>query len=203
MGGWLERRLFLRNMSSPFEPVRYPRSSTVANNIGHGDGGGDAPRRDAREGPRLLDSVRDAIRRRHYSPRTEERYVHWIKRFIYFSDRRHPRELGAAEVTALLNHLARERNVAASTQNQALSALLFLYREALGTPLPWLDELERAQRPARLPTVLTATEVRQLLDRMRGTTWPMASLDVSTTMIYTHVLNKRGRGVASPLERRT
>ncbi len=132
--------------------------------------------RDASERPRLLDSVRDAIRRRHYSPRTEERYVHWIKRFIYFSDRRHPRELGAAEVTAFLNHLARERNVAASTQNQALSALLFLYREALGTPLPWLDELERAQRPARLPTVLTATEVRQLLDRMSGTKWLMASL---------------------------
>ena len=132
--------------------------------------------RAASERPRLLDSVRDAIRRLHYSPRTEERYVHWIKRFIYFSGRRHPQELGAGQVTAFLNHLARERNVAASTQNQALSALLFLYREALGTPLPWLDELERAQRPARLPTVLTAVEVRQLLERMRGTRWLMASL---------------------------
>jgi integron integrase len=129
-----------------------------------------------REGPRLLDLVRDAIRRRHYSLRTEESYVHWIKRFIYFSGRRHPGELGAPEVTAFLNHLARERSVAASTQNQALSALLFLYREALGTPLPWLDELERAQRPARLPTVLTWLEVRQLLGRMRGTRWLMASL---------------------------
>src|SRR5262245_22332356 len=132
--------------------------------------------REASERPRLLDSVRDAVRRLHYSLRTEERYVHWIKRFIYFSARRHPSELGASEVTAFLNHLARERNVAASTQNQALSALLFLYREALGTPLPWLAELERAQRPARLPTVLTMVEVRQLLDRMRGTRWLLASL---------------------------
>ena len=128
------------------------------------------------EGPRLLDSVRDAIRRRHYSLRTEESYLHWIRRFIYFSRRRHPRELGAPEVTAFLNHLARERNVAASTQNQALSALLFVYREVLRTPLPWLDELERAQRPARLPTVLTRSEVRDLLERMRGTKWLMASL---------------------------
>jgi integron integrase len=128
------------------------------------------------EGPRLLDVVRDAIRRRHYSLRTEQSYVHWIRRFIYFSGRRHPRELGAPEVTGFLNHLARERNVAASTQNQALSALLFLYREALQTPLPWLDQLERAQRPARLPTVLTAVEVRRLLSGMRGTRWLMASL---------------------------
>jgi integron integrase len=126
--------------------------------------------------PRLLDVVRDAIRRRHYSLRTEQSYVQWIRRFIYFSGRRHPRELGAPEVTGFLNHLARERNVAASTQNQALSALLFLYREALQTPLPWLDELERAQRPARLPTVLTAVEVRRLLAGMRDTRWLMASL---------------------------
>jgi len=129
-----------------------------------------------RAAPRLLDVVRDAIRRRHYSLRTEQSYVHWIRRFIYFSGRRHPRELGAPEVTGFLNHLARERNVAASTQNQALSALLFLYREALQTPLPWLDQLERAQRPARLPTVLTAVEVRRLLAGMRGTRWLMASL---------------------------
>ena len=89
--------------------------------------------------PRLLDQVRDAIRRLHYSPRTEEAYVHWIKRFIYFSGRRHPATLGAGEVTAFLNHLARERDVAAATQNQALSALLFLYREVLAAGLPWLD----------------------------------------------------------------
>jgi integron integrase len=126
--------------------------------------------------PRLLDLVRNAIRRRHYSRRTEEVYVHWIKRFIFFSGKRHPAELGAAEVTAFLNHLARERNVAANTQNQALSALLFLYKEALQTPLPWLDALERSTRPARMPTVLTAREVERLLAAMRGTTWLMASL---------------------------
>lgn len=125
---------------------------------------------------RLLELVRDAIRRRHYSPRTEQTYVHWIKRFIYFSGRRHPAEMGAPEVTAFLNHLARERNVAANTQKQALSALLFLYKEALATPLPWLDTLERATRPARLPTVLTRGEIQRLLSALRGTKWLMASL---------------------------
>ncbi|HEY8249221.1 MAG TPA: integron integrase [Burkholderiales bacterium] len=126
--------------------------------------------------PRLLEQLRDAINRLHYSARTEERYVHWVKRFIYFSGKRHPAELGAAEVTAFLNYLARERDVAAATQNQALSALLFLYREVLRQPLPWLDELDRARRPVRVPTVLTSEEVRRLLAAMRGTKWLMASL---------------------------
>ena len=126
--------------------------------------------------PRLLEQLRDAIQRRHYSPRTEETYVHWVKRFIYFSGRRHPRELGAPEVTAFLNYLAREREVAAATQNQALSALLFLYKEVLGQPLPWLDDLERAKRPARLPSVLTRDEVQRLLGQMQGVKWLMASL---------------------------
>jgi len=120
--------------------------------------------------------VRDAIRRRHYSERTEETYVHWIKRFIFFSGKRHPAELGGEEVTAFLNYLARERTVAAATQNQALSALLFLYKEVLGQPLPWLDGLERAKRPARVPSVLTREEVRGLLAHMRGSKWLMASL---------------------------
>jgi integron integrase len=120
--------------------------------------------------------VRNAVRRRHYSLRTEETYVHWIKRFIFFSGRRHPAGLGAGEVTSFLNHLARELNVAAATQNQALSALLFLYREVLLQPLPWLDQLERARRPARLPAVLTVSEVQKLLACMRGTKWLMASL---------------------------
>ena len=131
---------------------------------------------EARRKPRLLDLVRDAISRKHYSRRTEESYIHWIRRFIYFSGKRHPEGMGAAEVTAFLNHLARERNVAASTQNQALSALLFLYKEALGTPLPWLDDLERAIRPARMPTVLTRNEATRLLAAMRGTKLLMASL---------------------------
>ena len=126
--------------------------------------------------PRLLDRVRDAIARRHYSRRTEETYVHWIKRFIRFHGTRHPRELGETEVTAFLNHLARDRDVAASTQNQALSALLFLYKEALNQPLAWLDDLERAKRPARLPTVLSVAEVRRLLAQIDGSRWLMASL---------------------------
>ena len=126
--------------------------------------------------PRLLEQLRDAIRRRHYSPRTEETYAHWVKRFIYFSGRRHPAGMGEAEVTAFLNHLARERDVAAATQNQALAALLFLYREVLGRPLAWLDELERARMPVRRPSVLTREEVERLLGRMQGTKWLMASL---------------------------
>jgi integron integrase len=112
----------------------------------------------------------------HYSERTEETYVHWIKRFIYFSGKRHPSALGAEEVTAFLNYLAREREVAAATQNQALAALLFLYKEALGTPLPWLQDLERAKRPVHVPTVLSREEVARLLAAMRGTKWLMASL---------------------------
>jgi site-specific recombinase XerD len=118
----------------------------------------DDPNTSASNGPRLLDRVRDAIARRHYSARTEESYIHWIKRFIYFSGKRHPAGMGAEEVTAFLNHLARERDVAAATQNQALSALLFLYREVLGRGLPWLDELDRVKRPARMPSVLTPTK---------------------------------------------
>jgi len=126
--------------------------------------------------PRLFDVVRDTIRRRHYSYRTEETYLHWIRRFILFSGKRHPRELGAAEVTAFLNHLVAQRHVAAATQNQALAALLFLYKEVLAQPLPWLEGIEHAKRPIRRPTVLTEDEARQLLARLRGTKWLMASL---------------------------
>jgi integron integrase len=144
---------------------------------------------------RLLDRVRDAIRRRNYSYRTEEAYVHWIRRFIFFSGKRHPGEMGAEEVTAFLNFLAGERDVAAATQNQALSALLFLYREVLGTPLPWLDALERAKRPARLPTVLTQNEVRRLLGAMRGTKWLMASLLYGAGLRLTECLKLRVKDV--------
>ena len=132
---------------------------------------------DAAKPPRLLEQLRDAIQRRHYSSRTEETYVHWVKRFIYFSGRRHPRELGAPEVTAFLNYLAREREVAAATQNQALSALLFLYKEVLGQPLPWLEDLDRAKRPARLPSVLTRDEVQRLLGQMQGVKSPLDRLE--------------------------
>jgi len=126
--------------------------------------------------PRLLDQVRETIRRRYYSRRTEEAYVHWIKRFIYFTGKRHPATLGEAEVTAFLSDLAVNRRVAAATQNQALSALLFLYKEVLGHKLGWLDGIQRATRPPRLPTVLTSDEVTRLLSVMVGTRWLLASL---------------------------
>jgi site-specific recombinase XerD len=145
--------------------------------------------------PRLLVQVREAIRRRNYSYRTEEAYVQWIRRFIYFSAKRHPLELGAAEVTAFLNHLARERDVAAATQNQALSALPFLYKEVLKQPLPWLDELERAKRPARLPTVLSRAEVTRLLGAMQGTKWLMASLLYGAGLRLTECLKLRVKDI--------
>ena len=104
--------------------------------------------------PRLLDRVRDAVRVRHYSRRTEKASVAWIRRYILFHGKRHPSEMGAPELTRYLSALAVEGNVAASTQNQALSALLFLYREVLKQEVPWLDEVVRAKRPARLPVVL-------------------------------------------------
>ena len=125
---------------------------------------------------RLRDQVHAAMRRRYFSRRTEEAYVHWIKRFIYFSGRRHPAELGEPDVTAFLNHLAADRKVAPSTQNQALSALLFLYKEVFGRELEWLDGLQRASRPPRLPAVLTRAEVERLLAALQGTKWLVASL---------------------------
>ena len=161
----------------------------------------DSLQREAAKPARLLDLVRDAIRRRNYSYRTEETYVHWIRRFIFFSGKRHPQGLGQVEVTAFLNHLARERDVAAATQNQALSALLFLYREVLAQPLPWLDELDRAKRPSRVPTVLTRDEVRRLLGAMRGTKWLMASLLYGAGLRQAECLMLRVKDLMSPLDR--
>ena len=125
---------------------------------------------------RLIDRFRAAIRSRHYSLRTEQAYWYWIRYFIFFHRRRHPAEMGAAEVTAFLSWLATERNVAAATQNQALSALLFLYQKVLGLELPWLADLARAKRPVRVPAVLTEAEVRRLLDGLDGMKWLMAAL---------------------------
>ncbi|MDD2669746.1 phage integrase N-terminal SAM-like domain-containing protein [Zoogloea sp.] len=104
--------------------------------------------------PRLLDLVRERIRVKHYSLRTEQAYVGWIKRYIFFHDKRHPRDMGKVEVEAFLDALAVERKVSAATQTQALSASLFLYREMLGIELPWLDDLVRAKKPRRLPSIL-------------------------------------------------
>jgi integrase len=190
---------------------------------------------------KLLDQVRDAIRLKHYSIRTEQAYIGWIKRYIFFHDVRHPAEMGAAEVEAFLTHLAVKENVAASTQNQALSALLFLYREVLHKDLGPIDAL-RARKPKRLPTVLTREEVRRVLDYLSGIHQLMAKLlygsglrlmeclrlrvkdidfaqraivvrdgkgeqdrvtmlpDSLTTMIYTHVLQRGGLAVRSPLD---
>jgi site-specific recombinase XerD len=113
------------------------------------------------ESPRLMDRVRGAIRARHYSVRTEKAYVAWIKRYIFFHDKRHPAEMGGPEVARFLTSLAVDRKVAASTQNQALNALLFLYRTVLDQELPWLDEVVRARRSQHLPIVLTRDEIRR------------------------------------------
>ena len=128
------------------------------------------------EGPKLIDQLRLAIRRRHYSRSTEKAYVQWCVRYIRFHGLRHPRDLSADDLTAWLNHLANDRHVAASTQNQALSALLFLYKNVLEIELPWLEGVERARRPARLPVVLTRAEVRAILDQLQGPAWLAASL---------------------------
>ena len=117
---------------------------------------------------RLIPRVRGSLRARHYSRRTEEAYVGWIKRFIFFHGKRHPASMGGEEVNAFLTSLAVQDRVAAATQNQALSALLFLYREVLHDPLPWMDDLVRASRPFRVPVVLTIEEVRRLLDQLDG-----------------------------------
>ena len=134
------------------------------------------------QAPKLLDQVRDRIRVKHYSIRTETQYVQWVRRFILFQDKKHPRDMGAPEVEAFLTHLAVVGNVAAATQNQALSALLFLYREVLAIDLPWLDNVTRAKRPQRMPVVLTREETHAVLDRMSGVYGLMARLLYGTGM---------------------
>jgi len=131
------------------------------------------PQRGAR---RLLDQVRDALRMRHYSYRTEEAYVGWIRRFILFHRKRHPAEMGPAEITQFLTALAVERHVSASTQNQGLAAILFLYKDVLGCDPGWLDDIVRAKRPERLPVVLTRQEVQSLIGKLDGVSWLMAML---------------------------
>jgi integron integrase len=118
--------------------------------------------------PRLLDRVRDRIRFLHYSLRTEQAYVDWIRRYVVFHGKRHPSGMGAPEVEAFLTYLAAQRAVSASTQNQAQSALLFLYRQVLGVELPWLEGVVRARPTQRLPVVLTRQEVHRLLGQLRG-----------------------------------
>jgi integron integrase len=145
--------------------------------------------------PKLLEQVRLAIRSRHYSPKTERAYAGWVKRFVLFHGRRHPAEMGEKEVTQFLSALATRDRVSASTQNQALSALLFLYREVLGWDLDWLDGLVRAKRPQRLPVVLTRAEVGSVLRNLRGVELLMASLIYGGGLRITECLQLRVKDV--------
>ena len=126
--------------------------------------------------PRLLDQVRNAIRTKHYSIRTEESYIRWIKQFILFHNKRHPKDMGAKEVNAFLNHLAVKRKVAAATQTQALCAIVFLYKRILDRDIGTLDNLIRARKKKNLPVVFTREEARKVLENLSGTHWLMANL---------------------------
>ena len=208
----------------------------------------------AEKKPKLLDQVRLAIRTKHYSLRTEESYVSWIKRFILFHSKRHPREMGEVEINQFLTHLAVNKKVSASTQNQALCAIVFLYKHVLGQELGDFGDVVWAKRPKRLPVVFTPEEVKAVMRHLDGIRWIMANLlygaglrlmeclrlrvndidfgykqitvrdtkghkdrvtmlpeiviellqqylrDVSTMMIYTHVLNRGGMGIKSPAD---
>jgi len=157
-----DKRAIPRGLALPRRSGRQPAASYVPP--------GSAPK------PRLLDQVRLTIRGRHYSRRTEEAYVHWIKRFIFFHGVRHPAEMGEPEINAFLTHLALKERVSASTQNQALAALLFLYRYVLGREVGDLGQVIRARKPKRLPVVLTREEVKAVLSHLQGDKWLMASL---------------------------
>jgi integron integrase len=148
-----------------------------------------------RQPPRLIDEVRRRLRFKHYSLRTEQAYVAWIRRFILANGKRHPRELGGVEVEVFLSALATDRDVAASTQNQALSALLFLYREVLHIELAWMQSIDRAKRPQKLPTVLSRDEVSRLLAAMEGRVWLIASLLYGTGMRLMEGLRLRVKDV--------
>ncbi|MDR2012674.1 MAG: integron integrase [Rhodanobacter sp.] len=145
--------------------------------------------------PKLLDQLREAIRARHYSIRTENVYCDWARRFILFHDKRHPRDMAADEVTAFLTHLANERSVSASTQNQAKSALLFLYKQVLGIELSRLDEIVQAKRGTRLPVVLTPREVHALLGATQGTMGLIVGLLYGTGMRLLECLRLRVKDV--------
>jgi integron integrase len=145
--------------------------------------------------PTLMDVLRGEIRARHMSLRTEDTYVYWARNFVRFHGRRHPREMGAAEVEAYLTMLANRRRVAASTHNQALSALLFLYRAVLKVELPWLDNLQRPRRPQRLPVILSVEEVTAVLSRMQGEYGLLARLLYGTGMRINEALRLRVKDV--------
>lgn len=164
--------------------MSYPPRSTVITGAGS----------EARA-PRLLDEVRRRLRLKHYSLRTEAIYTEWIRRFILANGKRHPREMGAVEVEGFLSGLAVHGGVAASTQNQALSALLFLYREVLRIDLPWMETMVRAKRSRRVPTVLARDEVHAVPAQMEGRPWLLASLLYGTGMRLMECMRLRVKDV--------
>lgn len=147
------------------------------------------------QAPKVLDQLREGIRYRHYSMRTEEVYVHWVRAFIRFHGLRHPREMGRLEVEAYLSWLANERNVAASSHKQALSALLFFYTKVLGMPLPWMDEIGRPRTQRRLPVVLARDEVARVLALLDGEYRVLAQLLYGTGMRISEGLQLRAKDV--------
>lgn len=149
----------------------------------------------AEQAPTLLGRVREVIRYKHYSLRTEKAYVGWIRRFVVFYGRRHPREMGAVEVRDFLAYLASDLKVAAATHQQALAALLFLYKDVLGIELPWLNELERPKMPKRMPAVLSRLEVERLLVAMDGTHALIARLLYGTGMRLMEAVRLRVKDV--------
>jgi integron integrase len=160
-----------------YDTVYIYRYGVIQNIMGQGpDSAIYSPGAPDKREKKLIDRFRDAVRSRHYSRRTEKTYWYWVRYFIFFHSKRHPAEMGAEQVSAFLSWLATERNGAAATQNQALSALLFLYKQVLGKDLPWFKDLVRATRPVRLPTVLSEAEVRRLLEQVQGAAHLMMGL---------------------------
>lgn len=153
------------------------------------------------QSPRLLDQVRAAVRYKHFSIGTEQAYVYWVRFFTRQQGLRHPRDMGAAEVEAFLNWLASERSVAPSTHNQALSALLFLYKEVLGIDLPWMQEIGRPKKRERVPVVLSRAEVARLLEAMEGIEGDVARLLCGTGMRLMEGLRLRSRMSISTVTR--
>lgn len=149
----------------------------------------------ASQPPKLLDELRRALRARHYSLRTEEQYIYWVKNFIVFNGKRHPRDMGAPEVTQFMTHLAADRQVAIATHKQALSALMFLYRHVLGQELPWMTEIVRPKADRRLPVVLTQQEVQQVFAQLSGVQLLIAKVLYGTGMRITEALRLRVKDI--------